>query len=185
LSTSLFSAAAGAQSTSTQTTHTQTSQTQTITTATSSIAQPDPAQQQAVVQNLKDVHFEFDRSDLTDQDRQVLQENANWLKANPQATVSIAGDADERGEIVYNLVLSQKRAEVARDALISLGVPGDRIEFATGWGKLYPACNQSDESCWAQNRRAHLTPGSMLQTEKVAQELEQPPIIACAAPNCR
>jgi peptidoglycan-associated lipoprotein len=137
-----------------------------------------------VQQNLKDIHFDFDRYDLTDQDRQTLQENADWLKANPGVTVSIAGNADERGEIVYNLVLSQK-SEVTRDALISLGVPGDRIEFATGWGKLYPVCEQSDESCWSRNRRAHLTPGTMLQTETVAQELKTLPMIACAALDCR
>lgn len=184
LSATLFTAAAWAQSTTTQTPQTQTTETQTVPT-NSSTAQPSPAQQQAVVENLKDINFDFDRHDLSDRDRQTLQQDANWLKANPQATVSIAGDADERGEIVYNLVLSQKRAEVTRDALISMGVPGDRIEFATGWGKLYPVCNQSGESCWAQNRRAHLTPGSMLQTEKVAQELEQLPITACAASDCR
>jgi peptidoglycan-associated lipoprotein len=164
------------------------SQVQTSTTFAS--AQPSPAQQQAVQQNLKDIHFDFDRYDLTDQDRQTLQENADWLKANPGVTVSIAGNADERGEIVYNLVLSQKRADVTRDALIrdaliSLGIPGDRIEFATGWGKLYPVCEQSDESCWSQNRRAHLTPGTMLQTETVAQELKSLPIIAWAALDCR
>jgi len=71
-------------------------------------AQPSPAQQQAVEQNLKDVHFAFDRYDLSDQDRQVLRDDANWLKANPGVTVSIAGNADERGSIIYNLVLSQR-----------------------------------------------------------------------------
>lgn len=157
----------------------QTSQEQTSTT------QPSPAQQQAVQQNLKDVHFDLDSFDLRDQDRQTLQENADWLKANPGVTVSIEGNADERGEIIYNLVLSQKRAEVTRDALISLGIPGDRIEFATGWGKLYPVCEQSDESCWSQNRRAHLTPGTMLQTETVAQDLKSLPVVACAALDCR
>lgn len=153
-------------------------------TMTRSDAQPSRAEQQEVKQNLQDVHFAFNRYDLDQQARQIIQENANWLKANPGVTVSVAGDADERGDITYNLALTQKRAEAVRDALVSDGVSADRIQFATGWGKLYPICSQSDESCWAQNRRAHLTPGTMLQTETVAQELKALPIIACAQPHC-
>jgi peptidoglycan-associated lipoprotein len=116
---------------------------------------PSPEQQQQLQQNAKDVHFDFDRYDLKPEDQQSLQQTANWLKANPSMYVAIAGDADERGEIVYNLALSDKRAQAARDALVSMGVPANQIVFATGWGKLYPTCTQSDESCWSQNRRAH------------------------------
>jgi peptidoglycan-associated lipoprotein len=101
------------------------------------------------------VHFEFDRYDLKPEDQPILQQAANWLKANPSVYVVIGADADERGEIVYNLALSHKRAEVTRDALIGMGVSPSQIVFATGWGELYPTCTQSDESCWSQNRRAH------------------------------
>lgn len=130
---------------------------------------PTPTQKQEVEQNLKDVHFDFDRYDLTPQDRQSLESTANWLKANPEVYVTIAGDADERGNIVYNLMLSDKRAKVTRDALLQMGVPEDRIVFATGWGKLYPVCNQSGESCWSENRRAHFEPwqaGSLAASKK-------------------
>ena len=119
---------------------------------------PTPAQKQDIEQGLKDVHFAFDQYDLTDQDRQTLTADAEWLKAHPEVYVTIAGDADERGEIVYNLALSEKRADVTRDALVQMGVPADRIVYATGWGKLYPVCQQSDESCWSENRRAHFEP---------------------------
>jgi peptidoglycan-associated lipoprotein len=119
---------------------------------------PTPAQQQEVQQNLKDVHFAFDQYELTPDDRQSLQETANWMKSNPEVYVAIAGDADERGSIVYNLALSNERAKVTRDALVGMGVPADRIVYATGWGKLYPVCQQSDESCWSENRRAHFEP---------------------------
>jgi peptidoglycan-associated lipoprotein len=119
---------------------------------------PTPAQQQEVEQNLKDVHFAFDQYDLTSDDRQSLESTANWLKANPEVYVTIAGDADERGSIVYNLALSDKRAAATRDALVGMGVPADRIVFATGWGKLYPVCNQSNDACWSENRRAHFEP---------------------------
>ena len=132
---------------------------------------PTPAQQQEVQQNLKDVHFAFDQYDLTSDDRQSLESTANWLKANPEVYVTIAGDADERGSIVYNLALSDKRAAVTRDALVGMGVPADRIVFATGWGKLYPVCNQSDDACWSENRRAHFEPwqaGSLSASKSAA-----------------
>jgi len=87
--------------------------------------------------------------------RQTLASNAQWLKAHPDIYITIEGDADERGDIVYNVDLSDKRAIATRDALLRLGVPPQQIVFATGWGKLYPICNQTDESCWSQNRRAH------------------------------
>jgi len=153
-------------------------------TMTRSTAQPSPAEQQEVRSNLKDVHFAFDQYDLDDQARLALQENANWLKANPGVTVSIAGNADERGDIAYNLVLSQKRAEAVRDALVSLGVPAERIQFTTGWGKLYPVCAHSDESCWAQNRRARLTAGTTLQNDVLAMDQLTPVILACATVGC-
>jgi len=153
-------------------------------TMTRSPVQPSSSEQQDVKQNLKDLHFGFDRYDLDDQAQQTLKENADWLKANPGVTVSIAGNADERGEIVYNLALSQKRAEAVRDALVSRGVSSDRIQFATGWGKLYPVCAQSDESCWAQNRRARLTAGSALQNGVLSMDRLTPAIMACATHNC-
>lgn len=115
-------------------------------------------QEQELKQNLKDVHFAFDRYELTPEDRSSLQQTADWLKANPGVYVTIAGDADERGSIVYNVYLSDERAKATRDTLVSMGVPEGQIVFATGWGKLYPVCSESDEGCWAQNRRAHFEP---------------------------
>lgn len=116
---------------------------------------PDKAQQQMVEQNLKDLHFDFDRADLRPEEHSALESDAQWLKAHPDVIITIAGDADERGEIVYNLVLSDRRATTVKDALVALGVPADQIVHAVGWGKLYPLCTESDESCWSQNRRTH------------------------------
>lgn len=104
---------------------------------------------------VKDVHFDFDRADLRDQDRSTIATNAQWLKAHPDVYVTLEGDADDRGDIVYNLVLSGERAAVTKASLVEQGVPADHILFATGWGKLYPICSQADESCWSQNRRTH------------------------------
>ncbi|HTM37396.1 MAG TPA: OmpA family protein [Terriglobales bacterium] len=180
-----FAQTAGTDSSQEQPTTPATSSQQINITMTRSSSQPSAAEQQEVRNNLKDVHFAFDQYDLDDPARQALQENANWLKANPGVTVSIAGNADERGDITYNLVLSQKRAEAVRDALVSLGVPAERIQFTTGWGKLYPVCAQADESCWAQNRRTHLTAGSTLQKDVLAMDKLTPAILACATMDCR
>lgn len=116
---------------------------------------PGRTEQTNVQENVKDIHFDFNRSDLRAEDRSTLESDAQWLKAHPDVFVTIEGDADERGDIVYNVVLSGQRAAAAKDALVSMGVPADQIVYATGWGKLYPICTQSDESCWSENRRAH------------------------------
>ena len=113
------------------------------------------SEEQQFQQDIKDVHFDFDQAVLTAEDRTILASDADWLKAHPNLLVTLEGDADERGDIVYNVVLSGERASATKDALVELGVPADRIVFATGWGKLYPVCSQSDESCWSQNRRTH------------------------------
>jgi peptidoglycan-associated lipoprotein len=181
-----FAQSMGTQSSQEQSTTTQTTVTQRINiTMTPSTSQPSPAEQQEVKENLKDVQFAFNRYDLDDEAQKTVEENASWLKANPQVGVSIAGNADERGDITYNLALSQKRAEAVRDSLVSQGVPADRIQFATGWGKLYPVCPQADESCWAQNRRAHLTAGTTLQNDVLAMDQVTPAMLACATKECR
>ncbi len=119
-------------------------------------APPTPSsEQQLFDQNVKDVHFDFDRAELRAEDRSILASDADWLKAHPDVLITLEGDADERGDIVYNVVLSGARATVTKDALVDLGISADRIVFATGWGKLYPVCSQSDENCWSQNRRTH------------------------------
>jgi len=118
---------------------------------------PSHTEQQQVQNNIKDIHFDFNRADLRPEDQSTLQSDAQWLKAHPDVFVTIEGDADERGDIVYNVQLSDKRADVTKDALVSYGVSADQIVYATGWGKLYPICSDSTESCWSENRRAHFS----------------------------
>jgi outer membrane protein OmpA-like peptidoglycan-associated protein len=120
-----------------------------------SIPLPTPEQTAHVDESLKDILFDFDHYDLRPDDRVTLGADADWIKSHPDVFVVIEGDADERGDIVYNLALSEKRATITRDTLVSMGVPADRLVFSTGWGKLYPVCFDSDEACWSRNRRAH------------------------------
>jgi outer membrane protein OmpA-like peptidoglycan-associated protein len=109
-------------------------------------------------QNIQDVYFDFDDAALSAEGRATLARAADWLKTHPNVLITISGITDERGSLEYNLALSQRRAEAARDALVQSGIPESRIVFVTGWGKLYPVCTESVESCWSQNRRSHLAP---------------------------
>ena len=118
---------------------------------------PTDTQRQEFHQSVQDIHFDFDQANIRAEDRTTLQSNAQWLQSHPNTFVTIEGHADERGDIVYNLALSDIRAQATHDALMQMGVPEKQILFATGWGKLYPVCAESDESCWAQNRRSHFT----------------------------
>jgi peptidoglycan-associated lipoprotein len=107
-------------------------------------------------QNIQDVYFDFDDAALSAEAQATLARAADWLKTHPKVLITITGITDERGSIEYNLALAQRRAEAARDALVQSGVPENQIVFVTGWGKLYPVCTESAESCWSQNRRSHL-----------------------------
>jgi peptidoglycan-associated lipoprotein len=104
-------------------------------------------------QNVGDrVLFGYDRSDLEDSGRSTLQKQAAWLQRYPTVVLTIEGHADERGTREYNLALGARRAQAVRDYLVSLGVSGARIDTIS-YGKERPICVQSDEGCWAQNRR--------------------------------
>jgi outer membrane protein OmpA-like peptidoglycan-associated protein len=120
-----------------------------------------PEQKQEFSNKVKDVLFDFNRYDLRADAQAVLQQDAEWLRAHPDVVFTIAGQADPRGDIVYNVYLSDQRALATRDALVKLGVPENQIVFAQGWGKLYPVCGQDDETCWQQDRRAHLEAWSL------------------------
>ena len=102
---------------------------------------------------LKDAFFDFDRYDLSGDARTVLRANADWLKNNPSVRVDIEGHCDERGTNEYNLALGAKRAQAARDYLVSLGIAPDRLS-TTSYGEEIPVCQEHSESCWRQNRRA-------------------------------
>jgi peptidoglycan-associated lipoprotein len=103
---------------------------------------------------LADIHFDLDSADLRDQDRQALAQNGDVLKRFDFLVVTIEGHCDERGSVEYNLALGERRARAALDYLVSLGVPAQRLR-AVSYGKEIPVCSESNESCWARNRRAH------------------------------
>jgi peptidoglycan-associated lipoprotein len=102
---------------------------------------------------LKDVYFDFDRSDLSGDGRTILRANAEWLKSNPAARVEIEGHCDDRGTNEYNLALGAKRAQSVREYLATLGIAAARLSTIS-YGEEIPVCREQGESCWKQNRRA-------------------------------
>jgi peptidoglycan-associated lipoprotein len=102
-----------------------------------------------------DVYFDYDESTLTEDTRDKLSRNADLLKSNAQFSVTIEGHADERGTNEYNLALGERRANAVRDYLGSLGVAAGRLRTLS-YGEERPVCTKVEESCWSQNRRAHM-----------------------------
>jgi peptidoglycan-associated lipoprotein len=103
---------------------------------------------------LKDAFFDYDKADLRDDARTVLSTDAEWLKRYRTIQFLIEGHCDERGTSEYNLALGDRRANAAKEYLVSLGVDASRIKTVS-YGKERPFCNESSEDCWQQNRRAH------------------------------
>ncbi|ATX79807.1 peptidoglycan-associated lipoprotein [Mariprofundus aestuarium] len=101
------------------------------------------------------VYFAFDQSDLDAAARATLDANAAWLNANGAVNATVEGNCDERGSREYNLALGQRRADSVRDFLISRGVAAERIDTVS-FGEERPACQDTGEACWAQNRRGDI-----------------------------
>jgi peptidoglycan-associated lipoprotein len=108
---------------------------------------------------LRDAYFDFDKFDLRPDARDTLVSNAEALRElfrEFSNTVVIEGHCDERGSAEYNLGLGDRRATAARELLLQLGLPADRLA-AISYGKERPQCTESNEACWQLNRRAHFT----------------------------
>ena len=99
------------------------------------------------------VYFETDSYSLDGEDRSTLDAQAAWLLRNPGVRITIEGHADERGTREYNLGLGDRRANAAKNYLQSRGIDPSRMNVIS-WGKERPVALGSDESAWAQNRRA-------------------------------
>lgn len=104
--------------------------------------------------NAKDrVFFAFDSSSISDNAVEVLQTQVKWLKKHEKVNVIIQGYCDDRGTREYNLALGERRANAAKQYLISQGIAADRISTIS-YGKERPAVLGNNEAAWAQNRRA-------------------------------
>jgi peptidoglycan-associated lipoprotein len=137
-----------------------------VTTPPPAAVPPPPAPRSTIEQRLlsdvQDVYFDYDKSDVRTDARDVLTRNATAIKAIladfPGAVIIVEGHCDERGSAEYNLGLGDQRAGSAKEFLVQLGVPADRLR-PISYGKERPQCTSADEGCYQRNRRAHFTPG--------------------------
>lgn len=109
----------------------------------------------SVAAGLRDIFFGYDSWTISDDQRQALNRDADWMKSNGSAIVKVEGHCDERGTSAYNLVLGEKRAKAVRNYLVELGVSANRLSVVS-YGKERPSCLDHAESCYQQNRRGHL-----------------------------
>jgi peptidoglycan-associated lipoprotein len=99
------------------------------------------------------IHFDLDKSNIRSDDMGALDQKVAILQANPDVRIRIGGHCDERGSDEYNLALGNRRAQSAKQYLVSHGIDASRIETQS-WGEERPIVDGHDESAWSQNRRA-------------------------------
>jgi peptidoglycan-associated lipoprotein len=104
---------------------------------------------------LKDAFFDFDKSNIRDNQKAPLNEDVAWLKANNRVKITLEGHCDERGTAEYNLGLGERRAKAVKDYLVAAGIPTDRIATIS-YGKERPFVLGHDEDAWKWNRRDHI-----------------------------
>jgi peptidoglycan-associated lipoprotein len=120
-------------------------------------AKPSLDQRLAEVQ---DIYFDYDKSEVREDARATLQKDADAIKAIltdfPSAVITLEGHCDERGSAEYNLGLGDRRATSAKEFMSQVGLPADRLKTIS-YGKERPGCTESNEACWAKNRRVHFS----------------------------
>ncbi|MCJ7523695.1 MAG: peptidoglycan-associated lipoprotein Pal [Candidatus Aminicenantes bacterium] len=104
-------------------------------------------------QILKRINFDFDKYTVREDMKAIIQANANWLLKFASVEVLIEGHCDERGTIEYNIALGEKRAEAAKNYLVSLGMKAAKIKIIS-YGKNKQLVQGEDEDSYFQNRRA-------------------------------
>jgi len=103
---------------------------------------------------LGDVAFDYDMATVRDDQRGILQKNADWMRRWPTTRVSIEGHADQRGTNEYNLALGERRAKSVADYLAGLGIAADRVVVVSK-GEESPLCTELTDPCYDRNRRGH------------------------------
>jgi len=120
---------------------------------------PDRGQVEAMAEliaSLGTIYFDFDKYNLREDARRILDLNAEILKTNPDVNIVIEGHCDERGTNEYNLALGENRAKAAKDYLVRLGIDASRITTLS-YGEEQPVAMGHDEESWSQNRRGEFS----------------------------
>ena len=100
----------------------------------------------------RSVYFDFDKFEVKEEFRPMLEAHAKYLRDNPSAKMLIQGNADERGSREYNVGLGQRRSDTVKKMMTLLGVRESQIE-SVSLGEEKPSCAEHSETCWAKNRR--------------------------------
>jgi len=106
----------------------------------------------------RSIYFDYDKYDVRDEYRGLIDAHAKYLRENPGARMLIQGNADERGSREYNVALGQKRSENVKKMLMLLGAREAQLE-SVSLGEEKPQCIEHHEECWAKNRRGDMLYG--------------------------
>jgi peptidoglycan-associated lipoprotein len=106
------------------------------------------------IKGVEDIFFDYDRSSIREEAKQALENNASYFKANKNGRIVVEGHCDERGTSEYNIALGERRALAAKKYLTDLGIDPSIISIIS-YGKEKPFCEEHNEQCWQENRRAH------------------------------
>jgi peptidoglycan-associated lipoprotein len=119
---------------------------------------PSPLTDPSSILSKRSIYFDFDRYDVKDEFKPLVEAHAKYLRDNPNAKMLIQGNTDERGGREYNLALGQRRAEAVKKMLLLLGARESQIE-AVSLGEEKPKAQGSSEEAYAQNRRGDILYG--------------------------
>ena len=113
---------------------------------------PPPPPPEVAPLQLTTIYFDYDKSDIRSDSRDILAQNAKSLTDHPEAVIRIEGNCDERGTDEYNMALGERRAIAARDYLVNYGIDAQKISTIS-YGESRPVAMGHDEGAWSQNRR--------------------------------
>jgi peptidoglycan-associated lipoprotein len=115
---------------------------------------PTVTDEELFAQNVKDIYFDYDKSDIRADQQGSMQADIQFLSQHENINITIEGHCDERGSTEYNIALGDKRANAVKNALTAGGISASRIKTIS-YGKEKPFCTESTEACWQENRRGH------------------------------
>ena len=145
----------GASGTTTTTEGTSSDSASTTGVGAGSTFQGHPLDDPSSLLSKRTVYFEFDSSEIMNQDREIIQAHAQYLAANGTAAVTLEGHADERGSREYNIALGERRANAVRQLMTLMGASGQQIRTVS-YGEERPVADGHTEDAWRLNRRVEI-----------------------------
>lgn len=128
----------------------------TVNARVAQIPTPSVSDEDLFARNVKDVIFDYDKSDIRADQTPTAQNDAAFLSQHPAIKVVVEGHCDDRGSEEYNLALGTSRAEALKRALLQQGVSADRVKTVS-YGKEKPFCSEDNDACWQRNRVDHFS----------------------------